>query len=149
MLNFRDFVRGWFAASGGVSKPILFIGDHRRDRLETRAAKRKSGAKAALPCPRLIEGYCLVMVNFTVRPDCLSSYAAFMVFPSGCTVALKTPITLPSRLSVSSRVFLPTIFTETLVMPGSPFIGASLPSSLAVYVWPVGLVMVISFPLTL
>ena len=41
-------------------------------------------------------------------------------------------MTLPSRLSVSSNVSLPIIFTDTLLTPGSPFIGASSPFNLAV-----------------
>lgn len=37
---------------------------------------------------------------------------------SYCNV--RTTITFPSRLSVSSIAFFPMLFTETLVIPGSP-----------------------------
>src|SRR6266851_530459 len=99
--------------------------------------------------PHVGQVYCFVTSKSVVLFCSLSSTLALAVLPSTATVILKTEITLPSRLSVSSNVSLPFIFTETLVMPGSPFIGASAPSSLAVYDWPVGLVMVMSSPLTL
>src|ERR1017187_2629100 len=76
--------------------------------------------------------YCFVTSKSVVLFCSLSSKLALAVLPSAATVILKTPITLPSRLSVSSSVSLPIILTETLVTPGSPFIGASAPPSLAV-----------------
>jgi hypothetical protein len=42
-----------------------------------------------------------------------------------------TLITFPPRLSVSSIVFFPMLFTETLVVPGSPLYGESVPSNFA------------------
>src|SRR6516225_3649504 len=76
--------------------------------------------------------YCFVAVNSACVPCNLSSTTTFIVFPSADTVIRATLITFPSRLSVSSIVLAPVFFTETLVVPGSPLYGASVPSNFAV-----------------
>src|SRR5258707_15858829 len=76
--------------------------------------------------------YCFVAVKWLLVPCNLSSTATARDLPSAETVMRATMITLPSRLSVSCKVFLFTFFTDTLVVPGSPLYGASVPSSFAV-----------------
>jgi hypothetical protein len=66
------------------------------------------------------ESYCLIATNWLVVPCSLSSTAMVSFLPSADSALRWTLITLPSRLSVSSSVFLSTSFTETLVVPGSP-----------------------------
>src|SRR6266436_8278469 len=73
--------------------------------------------------------YCFVAVKWLLVPCNLSSTATARDLPSAETVMRATAITFPSRLSVSSKVFLFTFFTDTLVVPGSPWYGASVPSS--------------------
>jgi hypothetical protein len=75
--------------------------------------------KTFLPC-RIGSAYCFVAVNCMLDPRSLSSTFTVMVLPSEPTVICATLITFPSRLSVSSIVFFPMLFTETLVVPGSP-----------------------------
>jgi transposase InsO family protein len=75
--------------------------------------------KTLWPC-RTGPAYCFAAVNWLLVPRNLSSILAVMTLPSAATVIRATLITFPSRLSVSSIVFLPMLFTETLVIPGSP-----------------------------
>jgi hypothetical protein len=76
--------------------------------------------------------YCFSATNWPLVPCNLSAHATVMLLPSEATVMRLTPITFPSRLSVSSMVFLPVCLTDTLVVPGSPLYGASVPFSFAV-----------------
>jgi hypothetical protein len=64
--------------------------------------------------------YCFFASNWLVVPCSVSVTATVKVLPSGDTVFLAIPITFPSRLSVSSKEFLPVRLTDTLVVPGSP-----------------------------
>ena len=76
-------------------------------------------SKTLRPC-RTRPAYCFAAVNWLLVPCNLSSILAVMTLPSAATVMRATLITFPSRLSVSSIVFLLMLFTETLVIPGSP-----------------------------
>ena len=78
----------------------------------------RSPREEALLSPFL--AYCFFASNWLVVPCSVSVTATVRVLPSGDTVFLAMPITFPSRLSVSSKEFLPVRLTDTLVVPGSP-----------------------------
>src|ERR1017187_926074 len=66
---------------------------------------------------------CFSMVKVVVVSRSLSVYSAWIDLPSEETVMRYTPTIFPSLLSVSSIVSFPIRFNETIVWPGSPWIG--------------------------
>src|SRR5262249_52829666 len=97
----------------------------RFERLSWRTDRRLS------PSPPRRAGYGLDATKLAVVPCSLSSTSIFIVLPSGEIVMRLTEMTFPSRLSVSSMVFALIFFSDTLVTPGSPLNGYSLPSNFA------------------
>src|SRR5208282_4702764 len=94
--------------------------------------RREDGAPDGSTAGNSSCGYCFMAVNLAVVSASRSCDAKVRVLPSADTVMRVTLIGLPSRLSVSSTVFASMRLTETLVTPGSPLYGASVPSSFAV-----------------
>src|SRR5450759_5326367 len=75
------------------------------------------------------ERYCLTFVSEPDVPCSRSFQATVMVLPSTDTVMCSVLITLPSRLSISSTVRSSMRLIDTLVWPGSPLKGESVPST--------------------
>lgn len=67
-----------------------------------------------------LRAYCLSATNWLVVLCNLSVLAMVMLLPSGEMVITLIEMTLPSRLSVSSILFLLVRLSDTLLMPGSP-----------------------------
>ena len=69
---------------------------------------------------KVTSAYCFNAGNSLVVPWSLSVTAMVMLLPSAATVILAMLISLPSRLSVSSKEFFPMRLTETLVIRDRP-----------------------------
>src|ERR1017187_10198913 len=75
--------------------------------------------------------YCLCAINCRTLPFALFSMEIVTVFPSAESVQRVTLTTFPSCFSISSIVFSPMRFSETMAFVRSPLISVGVPSNLA------------------